>query len=206
MAEELQYLDSLNHKNTLFLIRQPSTGRILTGRRVTPEQKTVYARLLHQEMPYVPVVRDIIREADGQYLILQDYVQGISLEQILAERHTLSYPEAAHIGIQICKALKALHEFGIVHRDVKPANIILAVCAESDILREDIVLHLILAVLVFCIELAHTSPMGRAVFFTGAAVSLIELVAVNSQWINDKHRQQKFRCILAPVQCGRVLY
>ena len=125
MAEELQYLDSLNHKNSLFLIRQPSTGRILTGRRVTPEQKTVYARLLHQEMPYVPVVRDIIREADGQYLILQDYVQGISLEQILAERHTLSYPEAAHIGIQICKALKALHEFGIVHRDVKPANIIL---------------------------------------------------------------------------------
>lgn len=125
MAEELQYLDSLNHKNSLFLIRQPSTGRILTGRIVTPEQKTVYARLLHQEMPYVPVVRDIIREADGQYLILQDYVQGISLEQILAERHTLSYPEAAHIGIQICKALKALHEFGIVHRDVKPANIIL---------------------------------------------------------------------------------
>lgn len=64
----------------------------------------------------------------------------------------------------------------------------------------------ILAVLVFCIELAHTSPMGRAVFFTGAAVSLIELVAVNSQWINDKHRQQKFRSIWTPVQCGRVLY
>ena len=82
----------------------------------------------------------------------------------------------------------------------------MAVCAESDILREDIVLHLILAVLVFCIESAHTAPMGRAVFLTGAAVSLIQLVAVNGQWINDKHRQQKFRGVLAPVQCGRVLH
>lgn len=123
MAEEFQYLDSLNSKNTLFLIRQPSTGRILTGRRVTPDQRDVYARIQQQEIPHVPFVRDIIHEADGQYLVLQDYVQGISLEQILAKRHFLSYPEAAHIGIQICQALEGLHTFGIIHRDVKPANI-----------------------------------------------------------------------------------
>ena len=123
MAEELQYLDSLNSKNTLFLIRQPSTGRILTGRRVTPDQKDVYARIQQQEIPHVPFVRDIIPEADGQYLVLQDYVQGISLEEILADRHFLSYPEAAHIGVQICQALEGLHTFGIIHRDVKPANI-----------------------------------------------------------------------------------
>lgn len=59
MAEELQYLDSLNSKNTLFLIRQLSTGRILTGRRVNPEQMAVYARIRQQEIPHVPFVRDI---------------------------------------------------------------------------------------------------------------------------------------------------
>ena len=123
MAEELQYLDSLNSKNTLFLIRQPSTGRILTGRRVNPEQMAVYARIQQQEIPHVPYVRDIIQEADGQYLVLQDYIQGITLEQVLAERHFLTYPETAHIGVQICQALEGLHIFGIIHRDVKPANI-----------------------------------------------------------------------------------
>ena len=51
------------------------------------------------------------------------------------------------------------------HIQIVPVS--MAVCAESDILREDIVLHLILAVLVFCIESAHTAPMGRAVFLTG---------------------------------------
>lgn len=35
MEEELQFLDTLNDRETLYLIRQKSTGRILTGRRVT---------------------------------------------------------------------------------------------------------------------------------------------------------------------------
>lgn len=54
MTEELQYLDSLNSKNTLFLIHQTSTGRILTGRRVNHEQMAVYARIQQQEIPHVP--------------------------------------------------------------------------------------------------------------------------------------------------------
>lgn len=79
MAEELQYLDSLNSKNTLFLIRQPSTGRILTGRRVDPEQMAIYARIQQQEIPHVPFVRDIIQETDGHKVCQYKHLRTIGI-------------------------------------------------------------------------------------------------------------------------------
>lgn len=138
MAEQLQYLDSLNSRNTLFLIRQPSTGRILTGRRVTPEQMEIYAKIREQQAPHVPMVRDIIREADGQYFVLQDYIQGITLEQLLAKQHFLSYAETAHIGVQLCLALEKLHAAGIIHRDIKPANVMITADNEVYLIDFDI--------------------------------------------------------------------
>lgn len=138
MAEQLQYLDSLNSKNTLFLIRQPSTGRILTGRRITPEQKDVYQKILRRKIPHVPYVRDILPEADGEFLVLQDYIQGITLEQLLQNRQVLTYQDAVWIGIQLCCALEELHASGIVHRDIKPANVMVTEQKEAFLIDFDI--------------------------------------------------------------------
>ncbi len=138
MAEQLQYLDSLNNRNTLFLIRQISTGRILTGCRATPEQMEIYAKIREQQVPHVPLVRDIIREEDGQYFVLQDYVQGITIEQLLAKQHFLSCAETAHIGVQLCQALEKLHAAGIIHRDIKPANVMITEDSEVYLIDFDI--------------------------------------------------------------------
>lgn len=138
MAEQLQYLDSLNAKNTVFLIRQPSTGRILTGRRVSAEQKKLYDKLLHQQLPHIACVRDIIPEVDGHFLVLQDYIQGLTLEEILAKRNFLPYPQAAHICIQLCLALECLHALGIIHRDIKPSNVMLTPEQEAYLIDFDI--------------------------------------------------------------------
>lgn len=121
--EELQFLETLNERGTLYLIRQPSTGRILTGRRVPAPQQKIYQTLAQNPVDHVPRVRAVQHEPDGQFLVLQDYVSGITLEALLA-RGQLLPQQAAQVGMQLCRALDGLHRQGIIHRDIKPANVL----------------------------------------------------------------------------------
>jgi serine/threonine-protein kinase len=65
-----------------------------------------------------------IGESDGAYYIATEYIQGETLRQYLWS-NPLKIDEALGIAIQIAMALEAAHEAGIVHRDVKPENIML---------------------------------------------------------------------------------
>lgn len=57
------------------------------------------------------------------YLVM-DFVDGLSLERVLAERWSLPWQEAVEIAIQVAEGLAAAHDHGIFHRDVKPANVL----------------------------------------------------------------------------------
>jgi serine/threonine-protein kinase len=63
-------------------------------------------------------------EQDGAAYIVMEFVDGRSLHQILVERGRLDPREAAEIGVQIADALEHAHQRGVVHRDVKPANVL----------------------------------------------------------------------------------
>ncbi|WP_443073383.1 protein kinase domain-containing protein [Streptomyces sp. NBC_01451] len=79
------------------------------------------ARIRH---PGVVAVHDVT-EVDGRPLIVMELVNGRSLDDVLSERGTLDPHEAAGIGAQVMDALAAAHRVGVLHRDVKPGNILL---------------------------------------------------------------------------------
>lgn len=79
------------------------------------------ARLHH---PHVVQVFDIVDDADSPCLIME-YVPSRSLHEVVRERGTLPPDEAARIGAQTALGLAAAHAAGIVHRDVKPGNVLI---------------------------------------------------------------------------------
>lgn len=79
------------------------------------------ARIRHRG---VVAVHDVA-EIDGRPLIVMELVDGRSLDDVLHERGTLDPREAAGIGAQVMDALAAAHRVGVLHRDVKPGNILL---------------------------------------------------------------------------------
>lgn len=78
------------------------------------------ARLSH---PHVVAVYDLVDEAEQQYLVME-YVEGTNLSGLLRARGPLLPDAAAALLGQAADALAAAHEAGIVHRDVKPSNML----------------------------------------------------------------------------------
>ena len=79
------------------------------------------ARLAH---PNVVRVFDV-GEDDGRPFIAMEYVEGETLAEFIARRRRLSPAEAATLGMQMCAGLAAAHAAGLIHRDVKPQNLLL---------------------------------------------------------------------------------
>ena len=79
------------------------------------------ARVRH---PGVVAVHDIA-EVDGRPLIVMELIDGPSLDDVLSERGPIDPREAAGIGAKVMEALAAAHAVGVLHRDVKPGNILL---------------------------------------------------------------------------------
>jgi serine/threonine protein kinase len=80
------------------------------------------ARVAHRN---VVTVYDVTREG-GRPWIVMELVRGLSLADRLDADGPLSPQRAAHIGAEVLAALRAAHAVGVLHRDVKPANVLLA--------------------------------------------------------------------------------
>jgi Protein kinase domain/PEGA domain len=64
-------------------------------------------------------------EDNGIFYIAMEYIEGTTLDQVLAQRQILGPEEIIRISREICKGLDYAHAHGIIHRDVKPSNIML---------------------------------------------------------------------------------
>jgi serine/threonine protein kinase len=80
------------------------------------------ARISHRN---VVTVYDVAME-DGRPWIVMELIRGIALSDLLDAEGPLDPQRAAHIGAEVLAALRAAHEAGVLHRDVKPGNVLMA--------------------------------------------------------------------------------
>ncbi|MER7206081.1 protein kinase [Streptosporangium sp. NPDC000239] len=90
--------------------------------RRTKREARAAGRLTH---PNVVVVHDVVEE-DGRPWIVMQLVESRSLGKVLRQEGPLPYRRVAEIGSQVLEALRAAHAQGVLHRDVKPENVLLA--------------------------------------------------------------------------------
>jgi tRNA A-37 threonylcarbamoyl transferase component Bud32 len=73
--------------------------------------------------PNIVTLFDADQEADGSYYLTMELLEGFALDSVLQKRGKLTPRDAVRIGVQIAKGLQFAHEKGVVHRDIKTANL-----------------------------------------------------------------------------------
>jgi eukaryotic-like serine/threonine-protein kinase len=108
-------------KEVTFSIHLTDEERDILRERTMREARAA-ARLDH---PCVTHVFDVVEE-DGRPWLVMEHVAARSLQEIVEDQGPLPPPVVARIGLDVLAALEAAHSEGIVHRDVKPANVLVS--------------------------------------------------------------------------------
>ena len=77
------------------------------------------------EHPNIVNIYDVGSE-NGLHFIVMEYVEGITLKTYVEKKGQLSFKEATSIAIQVARGIEAAHSKEIIHRDIKPQNIIIS--------------------------------------------------------------------------------
>ena len=116
--------------NDLWLQRRVAVKQILGSTAGSEPDPVAVERLMREARagagvhhPNVVAVHDLVAD-EGQVLIVMEYLQARSLAEIVRARGRLDPLAACNIGVQVAAGLEAAHRVGVVHRDVKPANVL----------------------------------------------------------------------------------
>ena len=149
--------------------------------------------------PHIAVVHEV-GEAEGRPYIAMRYVAGQPLDQMLKERGALPWAEALVIVEQVASALDYAHGRGLVHRDVKPANIVVSV-TEGAVLTD--------------FGLARAIDLAQSVGLTGSAGQVgTPYYRPPELWLGERKAGPptaatdvySLACVLVELVTGEVLF
>ncbi|MDI2126824.1 serine/threonine-protein kinase [Yinghuangia seranimata] len=115
------------------LDREVAVKELRVPRNVDDDERdTLCSRMLREaraaariDHPNVVTIFDVVEE-DGRPWIVMELVRGLSLAQAIEKEGPLPAGRTAELGLRLLSALDAAHAAGVLHRDVKPANVLLA--------------------------------------------------------------------------------
>ena len=93
-------------------------------RKTIPYTGLPYRKLMKLSHPLLPKIF-YAAEGEGHTCVIEQYVDGRNLQDILDREGALPEETVRRVGLQLCDALEFLHGQGIIHRDIKPSNIIM---------------------------------------------------------------------------------
>lgn len=125
MPEKYSAVMQLGRHSDVMLLRDTSSGKLVVRRRVGIEQAKIYQKLRNIKQLDIPAIYDILKVENEQYEIIEEYIEGITLEEMIQEKGTILQPLAVCYIMWLCDVLAKIHKAGIIHRDIKPSNIIL---------------------------------------------------------------------------------
>ena len=108
----------LNRLVAIKILKDEFTADEEFRRRFHAEGQAV-AMLSH---PNIVSVYDVSSSDDANFIVME-LIEGITLKQYMEKKGILNWKETLHFGMQIAKALEHAHDKGIVHRDIKPHNV-----------------------------------------------------------------------------------
>ena len=119
-------------QGVVFLASDPQLGRRVAIKTLQPGSTQLTNRLLQEarivsqlQHPNIVTLYDAGEEGDVPYLVYA-YVEGLTLDQLIEQEGTLPLVQSVHIANGVLDALACAHARGIMHLDIKPANIMIA--------------------------------------------------------------------------------
>jgi hypothetical protein len=111
------------------LLRRPTAVKVLDGEHADPDSVARFERevQLTSQLTHPNTIQifDYGRSADDLFYYAMEYLDGPTLDRLVQMEPELPVPRVVHILRQVCGSLREAHDQGLVHRDIKPQNIML---------------------------------------------------------------------------------
>ncbi len=119
-------LTVLDGKQNIALVQDIRNSELCVKKTLDIYSRDVYEQLASVRIEGVPAVKECVAD-DGKLIVVEEYVQGRSLKQLLDDQGLFNEEQAYNIAVQLADILVRLHQLepAIVHRDIKPSNIII---------------------------------------------------------------------------------